>query len=298
MHYPQRLDQQRRNPRTLSGRARAPGLALVVLLALGTLLGLFHNRWRRAGQPDPVLATIRFVFFPFQQGAAQTEAALERVGSWFRPQQIADENARLRAEVARLRIENQYLEAGASAASRLRNRLGFAQRNRQRLLAAEVIGLRSSPLVDTITIARGTRDRVALGATVRAPEGLIGQVSDVSLLSAQVTLLSDANSGVGAMVLRNNRIQGVGILQGGGRGRPLELVYLKREDDVRTGDRVVSSGYGGVIPPDIPIGRVVSVAADEAQFLKGVRVAPDVTGRHTREVFVLPQTAPSTNPIP
>jgi rod shape-determining protein MreC len=67
------------------------------------------------------------------------------------------------------------------------------------------------------------------------------------------------------------------------------MLYLKREDDVRPGDRVVSSGYGGVIPPDIPIGVVASVAEDRARFLKSARVAPAAELDRAREVLVLPR---------
>jgi rod shape-determining protein MreC len=66
------------------------------------------------------------------------------------------------------------------------------------------------------------------------------------------------------------------------------MEYLRREDDVRPGDRVVSSGMGGVFPPDVAIGTVVSVAEDAPRFLKTARVRPAASLHHAREVFLLP----------
>jgi rod shape-determining protein MreC len=267
----------------------APYLILALTLTLGMGLGVVHNHWRALGHPDPLLAGIRTLLFPFQVATARLEGSLSTAWSWFfTGKRLQNENARLRKEVARLQMENQDLQTAAGEAARLRTQLGFAQRAGRSPLAAEVIGWLPSSRFDTITIARGARDGVKVGAVVRTPDGLLGQVSDVSLVSSQVMLLTDASSGVGARVVRKGEGKGVGIVQGGGRGRPLELVYLKREDDVRPGDRIVSSGYGGVVPPDIPIGKVVSVTEDRARFLKAARVAPAARGYHVREVFLLP----------
>jgi rod shape-determining protein MreC len=122
---------------------------------------------------------------------------------------------------------------------------------------------------------------------VRTPDGLIGQVSEVSALSSQVMLLTDADSGVGAMVVREGKVRGVGIVQGGGRARPLEIIYLKREDDIRPGDRVVSSGYGGIVPADIPIGTITSIREDAAKFLKSGYLRPAAALERAREVLLL-----------
>lgn len=269
----------------------SPFIILTITLSIGIALGVLHNRWRVQSRPDPVMNGIRTTLFPFQYGAARMEGSLLAVWSWFLPgRRLAEENARLRAEVARLKMANQSLQADSAEAARLRAALGFAEKTRRDLLAAEVTNVlarRSSPLFDTITIARGARDGVRPGQVVRTPDGLLGQVSEVSALSSQVTLLTDVNSGVGGLVVRGGKVQGVGIVQGGGREKPLQIVYLKREDDIKIGDRVISSGYGGVVPAEVPIGKVISVTDDRAKFLKSARIAPATALHHAREVFLL-----------
>ena len=272
-------------------RRTAPATAYISLamtLALSFTFGILHKRWVAHYQPDPVLAGARTVLFPFQYATAVSEASLLTSVSWLIDgKKYADENVRLRAELSRLKMQNQSLAAKAADADRLRTEMGFAEKKGSQMLPAEVIGLRPSALFDTIVIARGTRDGVGLGAVARTPDGLLGQVSDLSAVSAQVMLLTDVNSGVGARVQRGGKVQGVGIVQGSGRNRPLQIVYLRREDDIRPGDKVVSSGYGGVVPADIPIGTVVSVTEDRARFLKSAAIRPAAALNEAREVFLL-----------
>ena len=284
-----RLEQLSRKEDYLRRAASAaPYTFLAITLGLSILLGVLHNRWRAAHRPDPVLAGVRTVVFPFQYVLAQAEGAFSSAwSSLFAGRRLQEENEQLRKEIARLKLESQALRTDVGEVARLRAALEFKQKTRRPLLAAEVIGLRPSPLFDTINIARGARDGVRVGMVVRTPDGLLGQVSDVAPLSSTVMLLTDASSGVGAMVVRRGKVQSVGIVEGRGRGQALEMVYMKQDDPIWPGDAIFSSGYGGVVPADIPIGKIVSVTEDRARFLKSARVAPAAALHRAREVLLL-----------
>jgi rod shape-determining protein MreC len=257
------------------GRRGNAGALLAVVLCLGIVTGILHNHWRAQTRPDPVLAGVRLLTYPFQTGGAIVEAGL--FTNWngiFRARQIEADNARLTAENAVLRSDNELLRAGAAEALRLRAVVNLIRNSAKPPLAASVIALLPTPHFDTVTVNRGTRDGVQFQSVARTPQGLLGQVTDVSALSSEVMLLTDLNSGVGALVRRNGKLQGIGIVQGTGRGQPLELQNLKRDDDVRPGDLVVTSGYGGVFPADIPIGTITAVHSADARFLRTAVVAP------------------------
>ena len=261
--------------RSDSGPQASPFLILTVVLGLAVVLGALHNRWVARGKTDPALAGVRTAVFPFQLGAARAQSATKTVWDWVLPGKAqAEENVSLKVEIARLRTENETLRAGAAEAARLRAAVGLMAKSKTPPLAAEVIGLLPSPNFDSVTVARGTRDEVKQGMVARTPEGLIGQVTEVSPVSSRVMLLTDVNSSVGVLVTRKGKTQGVGIARGRGRGERLDLMYLKREDDVQAGDVVVSSGYGGVVPPGIPVGVVADVRQDSTGFLKNARVVP------------------------
>jgi rod shape-determining protein MreC len=281
----------RRSESRRRAEASAPYITLAITLALALSLGVLHNRREAAGRPDPILASVRTALYPGQAGATRTRAIFAGGLNWLPwssgNRTLADENTRLQQEVARLQIENQRLQSAVEEVIRLRRALGFLERQRGPALAAPVIGLSPSPLFDTLTIGRGTRGGVRPGAIVRTPGGLIGQISGADPFSSQVLLLSDPNSGVSAYVVRNGKVMGVGIVQGNGRNQPLLLEYLRVEDKVQPGDRVISSGLGGVVPADILIGAVTSVRDDRARALKTATVAPSASPWRAREVLVL-----------
>ncbi len=285
----------RRGANRRRARANAPYVALAATLLIGASLGVLHNRWRVRNRPDPILSSVRTALVPAQSATFRAHSALTGSSSrgWQWPwagNALARENARLQAEVARLKIANEQMRADANEAVRLREAAGFAARQRKPPLVAPVIGLPPSPLFDTLTLGRGTRGGLREAQVVRTPDGLVGQISEAGPVSSTVLLLSDPGSGVSAYVVRPGEAKprGVGIAQGQGRNRPLRLDYLRGEDDVRAGDRVVSSGLGGVVPADILIGTVVAVSEDKARALKTAAVRPAAAPHHAREVLVLP----------
>jgi rod shape-determining protein MreC len=273
------------------GRAAqaAPAVVLGVVVLLGAGIGVLHNRWSAKGKQDPALAGVRTAVYPFQAGAAKTTNAGRTAWSWVLPgKELTAENARLATENAALKAENERLRADSEEAARLRAALGLVQAKKDPPLAAAVVGLLPSPNFDTITVARGTRDGVKPQSVARTADGLVGIVSESSALTSQVTLLTDVNSGVSALVMRKGKQQGVGIVRGQGRFKPLEIVYLKREDDVKPGDTVVSSGYGGVVPPGIPVGVVTAVRDEKQGFVKSATVEPAAPMPGSlREVFLV-----------
>jgi rod shape-determining protein MreC len=90
-------------------------------------------------------------------------------------------------------------------------------------------------------------------------------------------------------VRRGGKTQAVGIIQGTGRGQALNLKHLLPENDVKLGDKVYTSGFGGgIVPPDIPIGVISEVTEDKAHFLKTARVTPSTSlPGDLREVYLL-----------
>ncbi|GAB4453155.1 MAG: hypothetical protein OHK0029_05400 [Armatimonadaceae bacterium] len=253
-----------------------PGVFLAIALVVSIIAGGLHNFWRSKNTPDPILAGTRTLILPFQISSSRLQEVAG--GLWqgmTRGPQLAAENERLKAELVQLRAENQQLRDETAEAARLRKILNFVQEKKKPFVVAKVIGLLPSPHFETITLNRGANSGIKPFSVVRTPEGLVGQVLECSPFMAQVLLLTDVKSRVHAVVRRDgNSVGGYGIVQGAGRDKPLKMFYLKREDDVRPGDVLYSSGFGGVIPPDIPIGTVKTVTEDTANYLKSAEITP------------------------
>ena len=133
-------------------------------------------------------------------------------------------------------------------------------------VTARVIANSGGAYVRTVMINAGTDGGLARGQAAITGDGLVGRLTEVGSRAARVLLITDLNSRIPV------RIEGSrtsAVLAGDNSERP-RLLYIPAPDGVKIGDRVVTSGEGGVFPPDLPVG-VVSATGGS-----GPRVEPYV----------------------
>ncbi len=150
-------------------------------------------------------------------------------------------------------------------------------------VAASVIGEDGAPWFKTLIIDRGSAEGFREGMPVVAAEGVLGQVVKVAANSSRVLLITDHASAISALVQRS---RARGVIRGGGGGR-LTLEFAMREDDVKVGDQIVTSGIGGIFPKGLPIGEVTMVKKGEYGIFQTVEVRPAVMISRLEEVMVL-----------
>ena len=113
-------------------------------------------------------------------------------------------------------------------------------------------------------------------------EGVVGRVIEVSAHTAKVLLISDPNSAVDVIIQRS-RAQG--ILE----GRVEEfgiLKYIQKSDDVQMGDKVITSGLGGIFPKGLIVGTVTKVERKRPGVFQYIEVTPSVDFSRLEEVLV------------
>lgn len=204
--------------------------------------------------------------------------------------EVGDENDRLRHQVARLEEERQRLSAEGIENRRLRSLLQLRERLGGEVLAAQVIGKDVSPFfrVTRIELDRGERDLVRAGMPVVAAQGLVGQVRRAWGRYCDVLLIVDRTSAVDVTVQRTGAR---GMLRGTGESERYmaRVQYLGREDAVRVGDLVHTSGLGQRFPASILVGRVTRIVRQEFGLWQEVEVTPAVDFSTLDEVLVLTQ---------
>jgi rod shape-determining protein MreC len=192
------------------------------------------------------------------------------------------ENQELRAELDRLKLRNTQLESRAAEADRLAALLSFREAHADvPMLAARVIGSSADAASKTVYINRGETDGVRKNMGVITPEGVVGKILEVYPDTAQVLLLNDKESGVGAL-LAGTRTQG----PVGGLGEPLLLMkYVSNDEQVPIGERVLTSGQDRIFPKDLPVGTVVETKPGSP--FKVIRVKPAAHLERLEEVLIL-----------
>jgi rod shape-determining protein MreC len=174
----------------------------------------------------------------------------------------------LKAENEALKRQNDTLmewqrvarELQAENAS-LRELLNFQTGPKVSFVTASVVADASSSFVRSLIVLGGTKAGVAKGQAAMTGAGLAGRVLEVGERSARILLITDINARV-PVVAERSRDQAV--LAGRNSDLP-ELLYLSRDNDVKIGDRIVTSGQGGVFPAGLPVGEVVSVTGGHIQ---------------------------------
>lgn len=181
--------------------------------------------------------------------------------------------ADIRAENAQLRAENAALQQFRDAAFRLeaenlslRSLLNYRPPEPNRFLTARVIADNSGAFVRSLAVNLGALNGVADGQAVLGDRGLAGRIVQAGERSARILLLTDLNARI-PVVLERARYRGV--LGGDNTDLP-RLIHLplEAEAEVAVGDRIVTSGHGGMFPPGLPVGTVRSIADGE------IRVRP------------------------
>ena len=222
------------------------------------------------------------------------EKAITSSGHWVRGlwtnyiylRGVREQNRTLRRELERLRIEQVRLSEDANQARRLQALLAFKQQFVSETVAAQVIGSSGSDQSRVLYIDKGANSRLKPDMAVITSEGIVGKVLRVFPSSAQVLLINDPSSGVGA-ILENTRLQG--ILQGTAAGE-LMLRYIMTDETVKPGERILASGGDRIFPKGFPIGTVAQVNPGSDLFLN-IRVKPAANLARLEEVLVIARMA-------
>ncbi|HEY4818544.1 MAG TPA: rod shape-determining protein MreC [Candidatus Acidoferrum sp.] len=220
---------------------------------------------------------------PFQRAGAKGIGNIR--GTWthyFALQNTSRDNEQLRRENDELKLQVNRLQSKAGEADRLAALLNFRQTQRNvPMLAARVIGTSADSASQTIYLDRGEHDGIRRNMGVITPDGVVGKVVESYRDTAQVLLLTDRESGVGAM-LSDSRIQS----PVGGTGEPLlSMKYIPTDDTVNMGEHVVTSGMDRIFPRDLPVGVVTEIKTGRP--FQQVRVRPAANLQRLEEVIVL-----------
>ena len=171
--------------------------------------------------------------------------------------QLEEDNKRLTVANKELSATNQTLRGMEAENSRLRNALGYRERSVFELKPARIIARDASTWYQTIKIDRGSDDKIKPDMPVLTEEGLVGKTTVVSDHAATVILIADENCRVAASI-EGSREQGIARGERlSDRSTPLVgLGFLSKQANLQSGQKVYTSGVGGVFPSGILIGAV------------------------------------------
>ncbi|MBK9359940.1 MAG: rod shape-determining protein MreC [Rubrivivax sp.] len=258
---------------------------LVFFSALALFLMVADGRFKLI---EPLRAGLAVVLLPIQRTLAVPVSLWQSGGDYLggldqalqtarRADQRLAAQADKTARVDQLRIENERLRA------LLELRPAIASRS----LAAEVLYEAADPFSRKVFVDRGRTQGVAPGAPVINDAGVLGQVTRLYPLTAEVTLLVDKDA---AIPVLNTRTQQRSVAFGGLQlptGDAMELRFLPANADVKAGDALVTSGIDGVYPPGLPVARVAAVERRAESGFARILLEPAARADGVRHVLLV-----------
>jgi rod shape-determining protein MreC len=231
----------------------AAALVIAIIIAAALLLSRQHDPMK-VGAYDAARRAVDVVEAPVggvvSAPVRWTHDGADYVRGYFF---AVSENRRLKSQLVEAQATRDQLEALQIENARLRAVLGIRTDPPLPHIAAETIADSRGPFANT-RLANAGRDKgVTEGNPVVSEHGLIGRVVGVSDHVSRVLMLTDAESRTPVLLVRTN---GRAILSGDGGGSP-KLDFVRSTQDLKEGDRVLTSGDGGVFPRGLPVGTVV-----------------------------------------
>lgn len=232
-------------------RAVAQRSAFLVLISAAFILLVLGR-----GDNDAVVrfrAAVTDLFAPTLGVLSQpVEAARRLRGTVDDHWRTFQDNQQLRGDIERLMHWQQIARRLEQENAVLRAQLNLRPEPTPRYITARVIADTGGAFVRTLLVNAGSRDGVLKGQAAISGTGLIGRIAEVGERASRLLLLTDLNSRV-PVVVEGTRLRAV--LAGDNSDRP-RLIYLPARAQLSPGDRIVTSGHGGVFPPGLPVGKV------------------------------------------
>ncbi len=235
-------------------RATVQRLTLPFLIFMSALLAVL-------GKADVLLfdrvrVVLADVLAPVLQVAGEPIASVSRaIGTVGNVITVYHQNQELKLENQRLLQWQEVARRLQSENEELRNLVKFAPQGAVSSVAAQVIADSGGAFLHNILVNVGSREGVARGQPAMTGDGLVGRVIEVGGRTARILLLTDINSHIPVAI---EGTHDHAMLNGDNSDEP-QLVYVQPKTPVKSGDRIVTSGSGGMFPPDLPVGVVESV---------------------------------------
>jgi rod shape-determining protein MreC len=258
---------------------------IIALLIFGAILGYFLSFG--AESTRKFQAAVYQLIAPFLRSGSGLQKQITSVRSGLKTlEELEKENTGLKVENRELRATNQGLRDVEREVNRLRHALNYRERSVFKLVPAVVVTRDSSTWWHTMTVNRGKEDGIETDMAVVTDEGLVGKTTTVASNISIVLLVSDENCRVAATV-EGTREQGIvsGERVTTGITPSLYLNFLSKQADLKPGQKVYTSGMGGVFPSGLPIGMVKSFRVRELDGQAQLTPAMDLS--HLEDVFIV-----------
>ncbi len=256
-------------------------LVLVAAVVVLAALAHFGN--------NPVQRALNTAFAPVYSAAERVITPVRRFCSNVKNAPEYEKRiAELEGQKAGLEIENRSREEYIKENKRLKELLDIRDgMQNYATIGARVVSYEPNSWYDTVMLSKGSKSGINKGDVVITTLGVVGKVSEVGANWSKVSTILNISNSLGVKLTRTGDIGVVSGDAGLAEDKKCKLEYLSNDKNLIKGDILVTSGLGGVYPPDLAVGRVTEIRSDTAGNLEYGIVEPSVDFSSLYEVLVI-----------
>jgi rod shape-determining protein MreC len=286
---------------------------MVLLLVLVGQLVILAYQVKSNGEVRLIRVWAVTAVTPLARGVEASRSGVSHFFSdYFVLLDVRDENKRLKRDLDRVSMENQYLTAELGTAGRAHDLAIFQQNSRSKTVAAHIIMNTTDSGAAVVVVDRGSSSGVQKGMAVITPSGIVGKVVNVYPRASMVLEITHPNFGAG-VISQKNRVKGT--LKGQGRASVI-VDDVQNELTVEQDEWFYTSGEDGIFPKGIPAGQVATVRDGKTRkeiyltpsgfrngheevliIIEGVHAAIPDTPNANQPIYLLPPP-PDNSPTP
>ncbi len=197
---------------------------------------------------------------------------------------VREENKRLKRDLDRISMDNQFLRTELDTSDRAQALVIFTRQSPSKYVAAHIIGNTTDSGAKVVYVDRGSSSGVEKGMAVITPTGIVGKVVNVyGPVASMVLLITDSNFAAG-VISQKNRVHGT--LKGQGRSTVI-VDDVQNEQLVDQDEWFYTSGEDGIFPKGLPAGMASTVHAGKTR--KEIFVTPSGFQNGLEEVLIITQ---------
>jgi rod shape-determining protein MreC len=200
---------------------------------------------------------------------------------------LKNENTELRKQVVNLSLQNELFKEMKLENERLKKLLLFEEENKSsmKLIPVQIIAIKGDRLPNSIIVNKGEKSGLKIHMPAITVDGLVGKIIDVQPNTATIQLLLDRDCRVSVM---NQRSRIIGIYEWSSKSKGI-IKDVPLRADVKIGDKLITSGLGGVFPKGISVGTISEVKHDPLGLFYQIDVELTVDFSKLEEIFVVSQ---------
>jgi rod shape-determining protein MreC len=254
--------------------------------ALISVVTLLFRSYRNADTPEAYLLreATYLIASPFQKANIWFSNRFQELESHFvLIDGIEKENQALKKQLLDLQNNLNELNETVARSSTKFNQLNWAFSYPQPVIFGDILGMSPDPLTRVWWLALGAKNGLHPKQPAVVAEGVVGRVQNTSSEQSTIQLILDQRSRFPVLVQRN-RSRGMAV----GTGRGLELRQVLLRDELKIGDRVITSGLSQLFPKGLFVGEIKKIIQSENQLFQTAILDPGADFNRIESVGILP----------